>query len=174
MTRRVAGAVEWLARAFAWGRLRRLEDRAALEDAMVAYNRALDAPTGKGERVAACFTEDGQWDSVGPHGDPALSARGRPALVAKFDRNSARMPFSAHFVCAGQVTVLGDEATGNWLYFQMATYRDGTALWIAGTYDVKFARHARHGWRIARMQVANWFTTPYEQGWGRVEHLATP
>jgi SnoaL-like domain len=167
------GTLERLASVVGLGRLRRLEDRVALEDLMIAYNRALDVPIGKGERVAACFTEDGQWDSVGPHGDPALSAYGRSALVAKFDRNSARMPFSAHFVSAGQVAILGDEATGEWQYFQMATYRDGTALWIAGTYDVTFRRTSR-GWRIARMQVANWFTTPYEQGWGRVEHLATP
>jgi hypothetical protein len=173
MSGRLGGALERLGHVTGLGRIRRLEDRAALDDLMVSYNRALDVPAGKGEQVAACFVEDGQWHSVGPHGDPALSAHGRPALVAKFDRNTARMPFSAHFVSAGQVAVLGDEATGRWLYFQMATYRDGTALWIAGTYDVAF-RRTRHGWQIARMQVCNWFTTPYELGWGRVTHLATP
>lgn len=154
-------------------RLRLLEDRLALDDLMVAYNRALDVPTGKGSAVAACFTEDGSWASVGPHGDPALSASGHVALVAKFDRNTARMPFSAHFVGPGVVTVSGDRAEGSWAYFQMATYRDGTALWIAGTYTGRF-RRTGDGWRLAHLDVANWFTTPYEEGWGRVRHLPTP
>jgi hypothetical protein len=154
-------------------RLAALEDRSALDDLMIGYNRALDLPSGKGQGVAACFTADGTWESSGPHGDPALSAAGHAALVAKFDRNVERMPFSAHFVGAGQTQVAGDEGAGEWLYFQMATYRDGAALWIAGTYTGRFARTAA-GWRIQHLVVANWFTAPYEAGWARVPHVATP
>lgn len=150
-----------------------LEARVAIEDLMVEYNRACDAPADKGRRIAACFTEDGRWESVGPHGNPDWAAQGRPALVRKFDRNLDRMPFSAHFLTNGTVRVRGDQATGDWAYFQAATYRDGTALWIAGTYAVDF-RLVDRVWLIDHLRVSNWFTTPYTEGWSAVEHMETP
>lgn len=154
-------------------RLAALQDRADIEDLMVEYNRACDAPTGKGERIAACFTPDGRWESIGRHGNPGWAATGRPALVAKFDRNVERMPFSAHFVTNGTVRVDGDTARGSWAYFQTATYRDRTALWIAGTYWVELRRF-EGTWLIDHLQVDNWFTTPYASGWAEVEHVETP
>lgn len=140
---------------------------------MVEYNRACDASTGKGSRVAACFTENGRWESVGPHGNPGWAATGRAALVAKFDRNDERMPFSAHFLTNGTVRLGEDAATGTWAYFQAATYRDRTALWIAGSYLVDFVRE-EGCWLIDHLQVSNWFTTPYETGWAKLEHMETP
>jgi hypothetical protein len=154
-------------------RLALLEDRAAIDDLMVRYNRACDAEAAKGSMIAACFTLDGRWSSIGPHGNPDWAAVGRPALVAKFDRNTDRMPFSAHFVTNGTVTVDGDGASGRWAYFQTATYRDGTALWIAGTYLADLCR-VEDEWLIDRLQVHNWFTTPYASGWAEVEHIDTP
>jgi hypothetical protein len=154
-------------------RLGALEDRAAIEDLMVEYNQACDVPAGKGPRIAACFTETGRWDSVGPHGNPSWSAVGRRALVEKFDRNVERMPFSAHFLTNGAVRLDGDRASGSWTYFQTATYRDRTALWIAGAYRVDLVRQERR-WRIEHLSVHNWFTTPYASGWAEVEHVETP
>jgi hypothetical protein len=154
-------------------RLAVLEDQVAINDLMVEYNLACDEPLRKGERVAACFTEDGVWESIGVHGNPAWAAAGRAALAIKFDRNIERMPFSAHFLVGGTVRVAGDEASGSWRYFQSATYRDGRALWIAGCYFVEFRRRER-SWLIERLRVENYFTTPYEAGWAEMAHVDTP
>jgi hypothetical protein len=154
-------------------RLGELTDRQAIGELIVEYNRACDLPADKGAAVAACFTPDGRWDSVGPHANPAWSATGRAALTAKFDRNVGRMPFSAHFVTNGTVRLDGDRATGSWTYFQTATYRDGTALWIAGRYLAELTR-LEGCWLIDHLRVHNWFTSPYASGWAEVEHLDTP
>ena len=154
-------------------RLALLEDRAAIEAVMVAYMAGCDRPAEKGKHVAACFTDEGRWESVGRHGNPDWTAVGRTAIEVKFDRNTERMPFSAHFLTNGAVTVEGDRARGEWIYFQSATYRDGRALWIAGAYDNRFERTPQ-GWRIAHLRVSNFFTTPYDKGWGELAHMETP
>jgi hypothetical protein len=145
----------------------------AINELMTEYNVACDAPGERGERVAACFTDAGRWESVGAHGNPAWAAAGRAALVQKFDRNIERMPFSAHFLTAGTVRVAGDEAVGSWRYFQSATYRDGQALWIAGSYLADLSRVGR-SWLIEHLRVENYFTTPYEAGWAQTPHVDTP
>ncbi|WP_329139919.1 nuclear transport factor 2 family protein [Streptomyces sp. NBC_01476] len=154
-------------------RLDLLESREEINALMVSYMAATDAPEDKGAKVAALFTEDGRWQSVGPHGNPGWAAVGRPALVTKFDRNVERMPFSAHFVTNPAIEVSGDTARGRFMYFQACTYRGDQPLWIAGSYDNDFAR-ADGRWLIAHMRVRNFFTTPFDQGWVAVPHLQTP
>ncbi|OHV46703.1 nuclear transport factor 2 family protein [Pseudofrankia sp. BMG5.36] len=154
-------------------RLDVLESKLAVEELMAAYMEAADLPTGKGEAVARLFAEDGRWESVGPHGNRGWAAVGRAALVPKFDRNVARMPFAAHFLAKGKVQVSGDTARGQWTYFQACTYRDNTPLWIAGSYDNDFTR-VDGQWLIAHLRVRNFFTTPFDKGWVAVEHMDTP
>ncbi len=153
--------------------LRWVEDERAIEALMVAYHVACDHPTEKGARVAALFAEDGRWESVGPRANPAWAAVGRPALVAKFDRNHERMPFAVHHLTGGTVDVRGDLATGSWRYFQSCTHRGTRALWIAGAYQVDLRREGGR-WLIAHMRVENYFTTPYDRGWVEVPHVDTP
>ncbi len=57
-------------------RLDLLESREACLGLMTSYMAATDAETGKGEKVAALFTDDGQWESIGPNGNPAGPPRG--------------------------------------------------------------------------------------------------
>lgn len=153
--------------------LRALVDRVAIEDVMVAYHRACDAHEGKGPRVAALFTEDGRWESVGRYATPGWEAVGREALEAKFDRNHERMPYALHHLTGGQVEVDGDVASGWWSYFQHCTHRGTTPLWIAGEYHVGLRRDGAR-WLIAQMLVENHFTTPFDKGWVEVPHVATP
>jgi hypothetical protein len=154
-------------------RLDALESREAIAGLMTAYMAAADAKDDKGVKIAALFTEDGQWQSVGPHGNPSWAAQGRDALVKKFDRNVDRMPFAAHFVTNPAVQLDGDTARGQFMYFQACTYRGDQPLWIAGSYDNDF-RRVDGRWLIARLRVHNFFTTPFDQGWVKVPHMDTP
>lgn len=154
-------------------RLDTLESREAITGLMVSYMAATDAQEGKGEKVARLFTEDGRWQSVGPHGNPGWAAVGRDALVKKFDRNVDRMPFSAHFVTNPAIQLDGDTARGQFMYFQACTYRGDQALWIAGSYDNDF-RRVDGNWLVSHMRVHNFFTTPFDKGWVSVPHLQTP
>ncbi len=154
-----------------------LESEKAIEQLMVGYMAATDAVSGKGRKVSVLFTEDGSWESVGPHGNPGWAATGHEALIKKFDRNVERMPFSAHFVTntAIQLGVDGDpdKATGQFMYFQACTYRGDQPLWIAGKYNNDF-RRVDGTWLISYMRVHNFFTTPFDQGWVKVPHMQTP
>jgi hypothetical protein len=154
-------------------RLDALESREAITGLMTSYMAATDATSGKGARVAVLFTEDGRWQSVGPHGNPGWAAVGHEALIAKFDRNVDRMPFSAHFVTNAAVQLDGDTARGQFMYFQACTYRGDQPLWIAGSYDNDF-RRVEGRWLLSHMRVHNFFTTPFDQGWVKVPHLQTP
>lgn len=158
-------------------RLDALESREAITGLMTSYMAATDAKTEKGRRVAVLFTEDGQWESVGPHGNPGWAAQGHDALIAKFDRNVDRMPFSAHFVSNAAIQLgSGDQrdtARGQFMYFQACTYRGDQPLWIAGSYDNDF-RRVDGRWLVSYMRVHNFFTTPFDQGWVKVPHLKTP
>ena len=154
-------------------RLGEVESKAAIEQLMVAYMAAADRTEDKGEHIAALFTSDGRWESVGPHGNPGWAAVGRPALVTKFDRNVDRMPFAAHFLTNTAVTLDGDTAVGRWMYFQACTYRGDQPLWIAGSYENDF-RRVDGEWLISHLRVHNFFTTPFDQGWVKVPHLDTP
>jgi hypothetical protein len=154
-------------------RLDTLESRETITGLMVSYMSATDAREDKGDRVARLFTEDGRWQSVGPHGNPDWAAVGRSALVKKFDRNVDRMPFSAHFVTNPAIQLDGDSARGQFMYFQACTYRGDQALWIAGSYDNDF-RRVEGQWLISHMRVHNFFTTPFDKGWAAVPHMQTP
>ena len=154
-------------------RLDALESREAITGLMTSYMAATDAKSGKGEKVAVLFTEDGQWESVGPHGNPGWAAQGHDTLIKKFDRNVERMPFSAHFVSNAAIQLDGDTARGQFMYFQACTYREDQPLWIAGSYDNDF-RRVDGTWLLSYMRVHNFFTTPFDQGWVKVPHLQTP
>jgi SnoaL-like domain len=154
-------------------RLDALESREAIVGLMTSYMAATDARSDKGAKVAALFTEDGRWESVGPHGNRGWAAEGHEALITKFDRNVERMPFSAHFVCNPAVRLDGDTARGTFMYFQACTYRGDQPLWIAGSYENDF-RRVEGRWLLSHMRVHNFFTTPFDQGWVKVPHVQTP
>ncbi|WP_326599982.1 nuclear transport factor 2 family protein [Rhodococcus sp. PD04] len=154
-------------------RLDVLESREAITGLMVDYMAATDSKADKGIKVARLFTEDGAWESVGPHGNPGWAAVGHEALTKKFDRNVERMPFSAHFVTNPSIDLDGDVARGRFMYFQACTYRADQPLWIAGSYDNDF-RRVDGKWLISYMRVHNFFTTPFDQGWVKVPHMDTP
>lgn len=157
-------------------RLDELESKNDIEQVMVAYMAAADRTEDKGVHIAALFTEDGAWESVGPHGNPGWQAIGRPALVTKFDRNVDRMPFAAHFLTNGSIVLDPadvDSARGTWMYFQACTYRGDQPLWIAGSYDNEF-RRVDGVWLLSHLRVNNFFTTPFDKGWVAVPHMDTP
>jgi hypothetical protein len=154
-------------------RVDELESREAIARLMTDYMTAADATSDKGVKIAALFTEDGAWESIGPHGNPGWAAVGHDALITKFDRNVDRMPFAAHFVTNAAVTLDGDAARGQFMYFQACTYRGDQPLWIAGSYDNDF-RRVDGRWLISHLRVHNFFTTPFDQGWVKVPHMDTP
>ena len=42
----------------------------------------------------------------------------------------------------------------------------GQALWIAGHYRADFVQ-TEGGWKIKHLQIENFFSTPYEEGWAK-------
>ena len=152
-----------------------LESAQAVNQVMTDYMYACDRPADKGHHVAICFAPDGKWASVGELGKPTWGATGYEELKKKFDRNVERMPFSAHFLTNSsiQVDVDKDTAVGRFMYLQPCTYRDGTALWTSGEYLNSFVRLDGR-WLISELQVSNYFTTPYDKGWGVLKEIDTP
>jgi hypothetical protein len=147
-------------------RLAELEARAGVEAAMVRYMCACDVPQGKGQAVAAAFTRDGTWEAVDRPDAEAWAATGTEALVAKFDRNHDRLPFSIHYLTNGRIVVGADGTTarGQWYFFEPCTYRGGVPLWTAGHYDNDLA--VEDGvWKIRHLRLRSFFSTRYDRGW---------
>lgn len=147
-------------------RIADVEARTAIEAAMVRYMCACDSPTDKGKAVAAAFTRDGTWEAADRVDDwDTWAAQGREALVRKFDRNHARLPFSIHYLTNGRIDLTSaTTATGRWYYFEPCTFRSEVPLWTAGHYVNDFAVEDGE-WKLSHLRVRTFFSTRFDRGW---------
>jgi uncharacterized protein (TIGR02246 family) len=138
-------------------RLATLEAESAIRRLMAAYVDAVDR-RADGSAIARLFTADGVFEGLGELAVPLGRNEGRDAIARRFDANREHLTLSVHFFTNESVRVDGDRATGTWTYLQPAVH-DGQALWIAGRWQVDFAR-ADGAWRSARNACAAIFVAP--------------
>jgi len=131
--------------------LRRLLDRAAIEDVLRRYARGVDRRDL--ELVASCFTADAAYDGALARGTitDALAA-----LRVALDRYASTL----HFLGNQLVEVDGDTARSETYALAHHRFADGTFRVVAVRYLDELVR-VRDGWRICR-RVAR-------REWERVE-----
>ncbi len=141
-------------------RVRRLADLEEIRTLKSSYCRwvdtGYDAAGDDPARFAELFAEDGVWAVS------AEPARGREEIR---QRAAASRRFKLHLAANPIIELDGDRATGAWHVLVPSTAADGSAVWLAGTYDDDFVR-TNEGWRFARVAFHVAFRAPYDEGWG--------
>ncbi len=136
-------------------RIRRLEDRAAIADAVDAYVYALDGQ--RWDELSDLFAEEAELESVGldyrsPGRDGVYAGRQR-ILEGFYGTGNPRHRRSdahrtGHYATNLRIRLDGDAATSLAYYFEVV---DDTDV-IAGTYEHRFRRDADR-WRIAALRI---------------------
>ncbi len=154
------------------GRLRAVEDVAAIQRLKARYGQLADARYGRrgpkpaqdleriAREIAGLFTEDAVWD-----GGAALGrCRGRAEIEKRFREPTLR--FSWHYFVKPQIEVSGDTARATWDILAPCTSADGTALWMAGFEEDEYTR-VGEAWLHSRMQLGVVFMAPHATGWAQ-------
>lgn len=137
-------------------RLRRIEDRQAIEDVLLAYYAAVDTLADL-DGLTACFTPDALFD-VTALGLP--SVQGRAAIARFFAGAFAETAHHAHHVANFRIFRLDDEAAqAHCSVFAHAIGRTGVELTVHCTVDLDLVRTA-DGWRIDRFVEASGLPLP--------------
>ena len=133
-------------------RLRRLEDRAALDDLVVRYFIAADGDDYDG--IGASFTGDATFASSG-----VVNAQGRDAIVSFIRSSRERMGLTVHTPHYGLYTFANDERAHGIVGAHLELVLAGEPLFGAVRYEDEY-RRTDQGWRIAERDM-------------RVVHIAT-
>jgi ketosteroid isomerase-like protein len=128
-------------------------------------DRGYDTAGDDAARFAALFVEDAVWT-----GGRSAAAVGPAEIEERF---ASFRPFGFHFLTNGIIEVDLDagRAAARWSALAPSTEHDGTALWIAGTYDDELVS-TPDGWRFARVTFSPALRTPYADGWGKTRFVA--
>ncbi len=126
-------------------RLMLLEDRVAIEDALLAYYTAVDS-LGDLDGLVDCFTLDAICDLR----DLGLQKlEGHDAIRDFFRGVFEDMTHHAHHVTNFRIARIdGDEAEGRGYVIGRAIGRSGLKVFVHCHYDVRFAR-TKAGWKIS-------------------------
>jgi hypothetical protein len=154
-------------------RLATLEAESAVRKVMAAYMAGCDLPDGKGEAVAACFTDDGIWEAKGLSEKELGLTQGHDNLVRKFDRNVGRLTFTAHYLTNERVWVDGATARGEWMFIEPAIYRGEQAMWLGGRYENDFVC-VDGVWKMSHLRCWSLYASPYEDGWLKTRWIPLP
>lgn len=123
-----------------------IEDRLALEDLTIAYAHAVDSMSDV-DGIAACFTEDADYDLSGI-GMPR--AAGRAGIRELFSSLFAANAHHAHFLSNFAVTAYaGDTASVRTYVTGLARARAGDEIVVHGRYYFDAVRSAE-GWLFNR------------------------
>jgi hypothetical protein len=136
-------------------RIRRLEDRTALDDLVVRYFLAADDDNLQG--ISASFTEDATFASSG-----VVNASGRQGIVDFIVASRAHMGLTVHTPNYTLYT-FGDEdhATGL-IGAHLELVLGGQSLFGAVRYEDEYVR-AIEGWRIARRDMQTIHIAPWSE-----------
>lgn len=136
-------------------RVRRLEDRAELQDLVAAYFRAVDDDDYGA--VGDSFTEDAEFVASGFDGD-----RTRDAVVAFLQAARAGMGQTVHTPNYVQIEFLSDcEATG--LVGAHLELGLGEQTYFGAVRYIDLYRRAEGRWRIARREMKAIHMAPWSQ-----------
>jgi uncharacterized protein (TIGR02246 family) len=121
-------------------RIRRLEDRAQIEDLLVRYSIACDLRNF--EALAECFAEDGSFRAV------AGKVTGRPALIAYYTERFEQYGPTFHIPHTVAIDFVDDDhATGTVLAHSEIMMADG--MFLSGHHYVdEYVRCADDRWRL--------------------------
>lgn len=134
-------------------RLRRLEDRAAIDDLVVRYFLAADGDDMEG--VAACFTDDAAFASSG-----VVNAQGRQGIADFIAGARSHMGLTVHTPHYGLYTFeTGDRAAGI-VGAHLELVIGGHTLFGAVRYQDAYNR-TDEGWRIARRDMRTIHMAPW-------------
>lgn len=128
-------------------RLKRLEERDALEDVLLSYYAAVDGKDIDG--ILACFIEDGEFDVTGL--DLPMS-NGHAEIAQFFADVFANTAHHSHHVSNFRVkAVEGDRATGRGYVIGKAIGSSGSELLVFCSYDIDYVR-TTGGWKMRRFE----------------------
>lgn len=123
------------------------EGKDAIRETMARYCQALDA--GEYDRVAALFTEDGEWTT------DYDNAVGPAAIEAMLTRNVPRKgegPQRKHYVTNIVIDVNGEEASAVSNYLIIRESENGLIPVMCGTYKDRFRKRGGQ-WRFTRKEL---------------------
>lgn len=134
-------------------RIRRLEDRAALDDLAVRYFLAADGDDLAG--IGASFTEDATFASSG-----AVNATGRQAIVDFIADSRAHMGLTVHTFDYGLYTFADANHATGLVGAHLELVLGGRMLFGAVRYQDAYVR-AGEGWLIARRDMRTIHIAPW-------------
>lgn len=142
-------------------RIRSLEDVNAIRNLKARY-AALCDDNYNPDGIAALFTEDAVWESVG-----LGSHVGREAIREFFRGASQLFTFAIHYSLNSQIEVDGDTASAQWyLFMPCIVGADNQAMWRAGIDTENYVR-IDDQWYFARKHSVGLFNTPFDEGWSK-------
>lgn len=134
-------------------RIRRLEDRAEINDLVVAYFLAADGDDLAG--VAASFTEAATFSSSG-----AVSASGRDGIVDFIRGARGHMGLTVHTPHYVQITFDGPDAADGLVGAHLELVLGGETLFGAVRYVDRYVR-GPEGWRIDARDMRTIYIAPW-------------
>jgi len=129
------------------GRLRLLEDEAAILRVMNLYCHAIDY--GPPELWADCFTEDGIY--VGKVKGRTRQTIGREALIAYAAAHEvAPVRYVKHMLWAPVIDIDGDHAVATGMFAVLNNSADAPFVEVYGRYEDELTRQVDGSWRLKK------------------------
>ena len=138
-------------------RVQEFEDKEDIRNLRYRYHQCIN--DDRFDLIADLFTEDALVD-IGY----VFRAEGKAEIAAAFEAMPKGVKFLKQFIHNHIVEVSGDGATGQAYFEAKYAALDDTSLFVAGKYNEDYVR-TPEGWRISRMVIELYFTTPLEKGW---------
>lgn len=136
-------------------RLRRIEDRAALDDLVVRYFLAADGDDLQG--VGDSFTQDASFASSG-----VINAQGRAAVVDFIRMSREHMGLTVHTPHYGLYTFADDDRAEGLVGAHLELVLAGEPLFGAVRYQDEY-RRTDEGWRISRRDMRTIHIAPWHE-----------
>ena len=147
-------------------RVQCLEDIEAIKKLRALYAQYCD-DNYNSEKLGELFTEDCVFDGGGVVG----LYQGKKAIVEFFAKVPEKVSFSVHTVMVPDITIEGNKARAGWYELCMCTLRDGNrAFWVVAFLKEEYKK-VDGKWLISYHKNETFFTSPYEEGWGKVMRM---
>lgn len=156
-----------------------LEQEKAVRQCMLRYMELCDVLT-VGFDVSILmdlFHDDAVWEGVGKRYAKTFGAyRGKEMIANMFKKYTlppAHFALNAHFLTNEHIEIEGEQAKGQWLLLQTATFHDGKSQLSSARLTVTFSYHNEQ-WKIQHFQTESLFNRPVDTPWDVPKALPTP